>query len=107
MYVGTLNGSKVCVNRIRVHSEDGPTVVTIAHSDDGPAIPIKVHHRRHHFPGLPLLTRLADPVQGGRGVETLETQKHRPTPRYHFHSTPTHLRVDARRGSHRVHYGTP
>jgi hypothetical protein len=95
VYEGTLRGSKVCVKRIRVYSKDGPKIAT------------KVCYRCHHFPGLPLLTRPTDPLPGGRGVEALETPKHRLPPRYHFHSTPAYIRVDVRRGSHRIHYGAP
>jgi hypothetical protein len=91
VYKGTLDDSKVCVKRVRVYSKDGPMKAT------------KVHNQRHHFPRLPMLTRLTDALPGGCSVETLETQKHRPAPRHHSQSFPAHLRLDAWRGSDRIH----
>ena len=84
VYEGTLDGSRVSVKRFRVYSKEGPMKV------------IKVHHQRNH-PLVPLLTSLTDPLPGGCGVETLETSKHRPLPRDHFHSSTAYFRMDAQR----------
>jgi hypothetical protein len=50
-----------------------------------------------------MLTKLSDPLPGGCRVETFEPQKHRPSPRYYSHSSPTHLRLDAWWGSDGIH----
>lgn len=84
IYEGTLNGSRVCVKRVRVYSKEGPEKAT------------KVHHPHHYFPCLPLLTRpLTDFLPGGCSLETLETSKHHPPPRCHPHPSPTYLKMDA------------
>ena len=61
MYKGTLDGSEVCVKRVRIYSKDGPKKAT------------KVRYRSHHFPCVPMLMRPTDALPGGCGVETLET----------------------------------
>ena len=44
IFKGTLDDSSVCVKRVRIYSKEGPEKA------------IKVHHRRHNSPYLPLLT---------------------------------------------------
>jgi hypothetical protein len=83
VYKGILDGSGVCVKRVRIYAQDGPMKAT------------KVRCQCYRFPCTPRLTRLADAVPGGCRVEMVETQKHRPPPRYHPHSPPAHLRLDA------------
>jgi hypothetical protein len=95
VYEGTLNDSRVCVKRVRVYSRDGPEKAT------------KVCYRCHHFPCLPLLTKPTDRIPGGGNVEMLGTQKHRPTPWNHSHSSSAYLRVDARREPDAIHQETP
>ena len=94
-YEGTLNGSKVCVKRVRVYTKEGPEQVT------------KVCYQPHHFPRLLSLTSLTDPLPGGCGVETPDTPKHRPPPRYNLHSSPACFRMDAWWGSDRAHREAP
>ena len=95
IYEGTLNGSKVCVKRVRIYTKEGPEKAT------------KVQYRHHLFPYPQVLTRLTDPVPGGCGVETLDTPKHRPSPRYDFRSSPARLRMDFRWGSDGAHQEVP
>ena len=91
IYKGTLSGSAVCVKRVRVYSKEGPKKAT------------KVRHQCHHSFCPSLLTCLADPLPGGRGVETLDTPKHRSLLWYHSRSSPTRLGMDPRRGPVRIH----
>jgi hypothetical protein len=65
VYEGTFDGSKVCVKRIRVYSNDGPEKA------------IKVYHRTS-LSLLDIADATTDALPGGCGVETLETQEHRP-----------------------------
>ena len=95
IYKGTLNGSMVCVKRVRVYSKEGPGKAT------------KVRHQRHHSSCLLLLMCFTDPLPGGRGVETLGTPKHRSLLWHHPHSSPAHLRMDPRRGPVGIHQGPP
>jgi hypothetical protein len=83
VYKGSLDGSEVCIKRVRIYAKDGPMKAT------------KVRCRCYPFPCAPRLTRLADALPGGCRVEMVETQKHRPPPRYHPHPSPAHLRLDA------------
>ena len=83
VYKGTLDGSEVCIKRVRIYAKDGPVKAT------------KVRYQSHHFPCVLMLTRLADALPGGCSVETFGPQKRRPPPRYHPHSSPAHLRLDA------------
>jgi hypothetical protein len=62
VHEGTFNGSKVCVKRARVYSEDDSKKAT------------KVHCRRYRFPCPSLLTRLTDALPRGCGMETHETR---------------------------------
>jgi len=49
------------------------------------------------FPTLALLTKLADFLQGGRGVEATETSKYSTPPGDHHHTLAAHFGLDARR----------
>lgn len=62
IYQGVLNGSTVCVKRIRVYSKEGPEKST------------KVRYRRHHFPCLPLLTSAQTLFQEAIVWKSLEHQ---------------------------------
>ena len=95
IYKGKLNGSGVCVKRVRVYSKDGA----------GKAI--KVHHQHHHSVCQRLLIYLADPLPGGRGVETFGTPKHRSPPGNHSYPSPADLGMDARRGLDGIHQKPP
>ena len=95
IYEGTLNGSKVCVKRVRIYTKEGPEKAT------------KVRNRPYHFPRLLLLTSLTDPLPGGCGVETLDTPKYYPPPRYDFHSSPARFRMGFRWGSDGAHQEVP
>jgi len=94
VYEGTLNGSKVCVKRIRVYTQDGPEEAT------------KVRYP-FAFPSLPLLTRIVDSLQRGRSVETIRASEYRPSPRYHFESSSTYFGMDAGWKPDGVHQETP
>ena len=95
IYEGTLNGSKVCVKRIRIYTKEGPEKST------------KVQYRHHLLPYPQMLTRLTDPIPGGCGVETLDTPKHRPPPWDDFRSSPARFRMGFRWGSDGVHQEVP
>jgi len=53
------------------------------------------------------LTTYADLPSGGRGVETLGTSKHRPTPGCRHRSSPVHFGVDVWRGFDGIHHEQP
>ena len=92
IYQGTLDGSTVCVKRVRIYSKEGPEKTK------------KVCYRCHH---LPLLLTSADFVPGGHSVETLGSSKHCPFPWYHAPSSPAYLGMDARRAPNGIHQWTP
>ena len=95
IYEGTLNGSRVCVKRVRVYSKYGPGKAT------------KVRHRFNHFSLPRLLTSITDSLPGGRGVETFDTPKHRSPPGYHPKTSPAHLGMDAWWGSDGLYQEEP
>jgi hypothetical protein len=82
VYKGTLNGSRVCIKRLRVYSKGKPEKVT------------KVRYWRRRFPCLLSPTKPTGLLSRGRNVETLETPKHLIPPRYHYRSSPTHIKLD-------------
>jgi len=95
VYHGSLNGSRVCIKRVRGYSSDDPEKAA------------KVRSRRNHLPCPPSLTKPADLLQGGRDVETLETPEHHTPTWRHHQSLPTHFGVDAKRGPARLHREEP
>ena len=78
VHKGTLDGSKVCIKRVRVYARDGPQKTA------------RVCHWRRSL-SRPSLTKLADILPRGRRVETLDTPKHSTAAGYHHHSLPTNL----------------
>ena len=84
IFEGTLDGSKVCVKRVRVYSKD---------------ILTKTKKVCFSVAYLPLLTRPVDLLPGGCSVETLETPEDRSLLGYHSRPFPAYLGLDAWRGS--------
>ena len=64
MYEGTLDGSRVYIERVRVYVQGGPQEAT------------KVRPRCRPYPCPPSLTKLTDVLPRGRSVETLDTPPH-------------------------------
>lgn len=85
VYEGLLNGSKVCIKRLRVYSVEGPKDVK------------RVGYYITTFP-LPFLIKNIGLLSGGRGVETSGASKRRSSSGCHRHSFPIHLGLDAWRG---------
>ena len=91
VYEGTLDGSRVCVKRIRVYTQDGPQKAA------------RVRYQHLLFPRLPSLMKPTDLLSRGYNVETLDAPKH-PTPtRCHYHTLPTYFKLDVRRGSAEIY----
>jgi len=86
VYHGKVDGSRVCVKRVRMYTKEDPKKTT------------KVCYRRFCFPRPPSLTEPTGLLQGSRDVETLETSKHRTPTRYYSHTLPAHFELDAWRG---------
>ena len=82
IYEGILDGTRVSIKRVRMHSKGNPGAAT------------KVRDWCCSNPCLPLSTSLVDPLPRGCSVETPSTSEYRPPPRYHFHSSPAYLGVD-------------
>jgi len=95
VFRGTLNGSRVCIKRMRVYIKDGPEKAA------------KVCYRLRCFPRLPSLTKLTDLLQRGCNVETPETPKHLTPPGCHYLSPPTHFELDVWRGPAGIHQEIP
>jgi len=91
VYHGVLDGSRVCIKRVRVYYRDGPGKAT------------KVRYRPNHLPCSPSLTEPVGLLPRGRGVEALDTSKHLTPPRCHCRSPPTHFELDVWRGPAGVH----
>jgi len=94
-YEGTLDGSKVCIKRVRVYPRD----------DQKKAF--KARYWRCRFLCSPLLTTLTALLPRGRHVEIFETPKRRALPGYYSQSFPTHFGLDAWRGPATTHQGAP
>ena len=60
MYQGTFNGSRVCIERMRVYIQDGPKRTA------------KVRYQRCRLPCSSSLTKLTDLLSRGRYMETLD-----------------------------------
>ena len=95
IYHGTLDGSSVCIKRVRVYTKDPPTKA------------IGVRYWRCRFPRPPSLTKLTDLLQRGCNVETLETPKHLTPPGCYHHSPPTRFKLDVWWGPAGIHPETP
>lgn len=95
VYHGTLNGSRVCVKRVRMYTRDGPHKAT------------KVCYGRRRFPRLPSLTKLTGLLPRGHNLETPETPEYLTAPRRHYHSPPTGFGLDAWRRPVGIHRNAP
>ena len=95
MHEGTLDGSKVCIKRVKVYTQDGPQKAA------------RVRHRCRHFPRPLSLTKPTDLLSRGHNVETPDTSEHcTPTGRHCF-PLPAHLDLDVRRGPAGIHREEP
>jgi len=95
VFRGVLEGSRVCVKRVRVYTRNGPQKTA------------GVCRRLRRLPCSLSLTILADLLSRGRDMETLDAPKYPPTTRHYHNSPPTHFRVDAWRGLAGVHQNEP
>ena len=87
VYEGTLDGSKVCVKRVRMYTKDGPRK----------AARVRFSFWRCRFSRSPSLMKLTDLLPRGHNVETFDTPEHSiPTGR-DSHPLPAHFELDARR----------
>ena len=91
VYKGTLDGSMVCIKRIRVYTPDGPQKAA------------RVRCRRRRFPCSQLLTEPTDLLSRGRDVEALETPKYPIPTGCHYHSLAARFELDVRRRPARIH----
>ena len=81
VYEGLLDGSRVCVRRLRIHAQESRSTK-------------EVRYQSHRLPLLVLLTRPTDlPTRGSR-METFVTPKHRSPPGYHSRTPSTHFYLD-------------
>ena len=95
VYNGTLDGSRVCIKRVRVYTEDGPEKAA------------KVRYCRRRFPSPQSLMKLLDLLPRGRNLEAPETPKHRILTGCHYHPLPTHFRLDVWRRPTEIHQRKP
>ena len=79
---GTLNGSKVCVKRMRMYVQGRP----------GETAKVRCWRRRSPYP--PSLTKPTDVLSRGRSVETLDAPKHLTPPGCHSHSPTARFKLD-------------
>ena len=91
VYEGTLDGSRVCIKRIRMYNPDGPQKAA------------RVRCRRRRFPCSQLLTEPTDLLSRGRDVEALETPKYPIPTGCHYDFLPARFELDARRRPARIH----
>jgi hypothetical protein len=83
VFKGILNGSGVCVKRVRMYSQDDPQK------------PQKVRYLDHCLFSLLLLTKLPGPLSRGYLVEAPKTRKHCSFFGCHCDPSSTHLGMDA------------
>ena len=95
VYEGTLDGSRVCIKRVKAYVQDGPQKAA------------RVRYRRRRFPRSPPLTKPVDLLSRSHNVEKLETSKCLTATRYHYHSLPTRFESDVWRGSAGIHGEAP
>ena len=95
MHEGTLDGSKVCIKRVKVYTQDGPQKAA------------RVRHRCRRFPRPLSLTKPTDLLSRGHNVETLDTSEHRTPTRCHYHPLSAHFDLDVWRGPARIHREEP
>jgi len=82
VYQGTLDGSRVCIKRIREYIMDGPEKAA------------KVRYQQHHLARWPRLTKPADLLQRGCDVETLDTPEHCAPTWCYYRSLPACFNLD-------------
>ena len=87
VYEGSLDGSRVCIKRVKAYVQDGPQKAA------------RVRYRRRRFPRSPPLTKPIDLLSRSHNVEKLETPKCPTATRYHYHSLPTRSESDVWWGS--------
>ena len=91
VYEGTLDGSRVCIKRVRVYARDGPKKAT------------KARYRHRRSPCPPSLTKPIDLLPRGCYVETFDAPKHcAPAGCYH-HSLPADFELDVGWGPARLY----
>ena len=95
VYDGTLDGSKICVKRIRVYTQPGPQKAA------------KVHCRRRRFPRSPSLMEPIDLLSRGHNVETLDAPKHPMPTGCYYDSLPAHFDLDVWRRSAGIYREEP
>ena len=95
VYEGTLDGSRICIKRIRVYTHLGPQKTA------------RVRCRRRRFPRSPSLTEPTDLLSRGHNVETFEAPKHPIPTRCHYDSLPIHFELDAWRRPVGIHREEP
>ena len=93
-YEGILNGSKVCVKRLRVYSNGEPEAAK------------HVCNRRFYISPSFLTIRIGI-LPGGDRVEAFGTPKHCPTPRGNRHPPPVGFSLDAWRGAAGIYRNEP
>ena len=91
VYKGTLDGSMVCIKRIRVYPREGPKKAA------------KVRCRCRRFPRSPSLMEPTVLLSRGRDVEALETPKYPIPTGCHYHSLPARFELDVRWRPARIH----
>ena len=85
IYKGTFKSKTVAIKRVREH-----IAVSLAQKT------VKVCYQHLCFLCPPSLTKVADLLQRGSDMETLEAPKHRALPRHHCCTAPAHFGVDPR-----------
>ena len=91
MYEGSFNGSKVCVEKVRIYSNGDQQKVKVHLS-----YPIRSSHPLRDL-------RPTDVLSGGHHVAALKSHKHRPLPWLHPRPSPTRFGLDAGWGFDGVH----
>ena len=94
MHEGTLDGSRVCIKRVRVYQDD-------------PGKATEVCYLRCRSPCSLSLMKLAGLLSRGRNVETPESLKNRTPTAYYHHSPPAHFGLDVWRGPTGLHQEAP
>lgn len=89
VYQGTLNGSRICLKRVRMYTQEVAQKTLEARG----------------WTSLPpvSLTGFTDLLPGGRNVETLKSSERLTLSGCHCLSLPAHFELDVRRGSAGVH----
>ena len=95
VYEGTLDGSKVCIKRVRMYIQEGPENA------------LQVHHRFRCSPCPPLLTKLTDLLPRGCDVEAVDTSKHLTPAGHYYYTVPARFKLDGWWGPTGVHQEEP